>query len=103
MDYRYSSDKGLARIALAGRIEAQDTAKLKEPFAQAESTGFRLVELDFGGVAYIGSAGIATLLQMHKLLNSRGGSLRIVNARANIASMFQSLKLDRLFQMPARG
>lgn len=103
MDYRYNSTKDLARIALAGRIETTDAAKLKEPFARAAAEGLKHVELDFGAVAYIGSAGIATLIQMHKWLGAQGGSLCIVNARADLASMFQSLKLDKLFKMPPRA
>ncbi len=102
MDYRYSAGQDMARVALAGRIEAEDTPKLKEPFLRAETQGLARVELDFSAVAYIGSAGIAALMQMHKMLAARGGSLCIVNSPANIASMFRSLKLDRLFQMERR-
>jgi anti-anti-sigma factor len=99
MDCRYRSTQGLARIELAGRIESEDTSRLREPFLRAQTAGLNRVELDFSGVVYIGSAGIATLLQMHKAVTTRGGSLCIVSPPSNIASMFRSLKLDKLFEI----
>ncbi|MBI5523118.1 MAG: STAS domain-containing protein [Desulfarculus sp.] len=99
MDYRYSSQGDLARVAIAGRIEAQDAPRLKEPFQRLREEGLRRVELDFAGVAYIGSAGLAVLMQMHKLLSTQGGAIRIVNCPAAIASLLRSLKLDRLFNL----
>lgn len=97
MEYRYTRQGGLARMALTGRIEAQDTPRLKESFLRLESEGLRQAELDFAEVAYIGSAGLAVLVHMHKVLSARGGEVRIVNCPANIASLLKSLKLDRLF------
>jgi anti-anti-sigma factor len=99
MDYRYDGQQVPPCISLAGRIEADDAHKLKSPFLQVITAGHKSVELDFAGVVYIGSSGIATLLQAHKSLAARGVSLRIVNTPVNIASLFKSLKLDKMLDL----
>lgn len=70
VDYRYSNEKDLARVALAGRIETGYVAWLKEPFQRAYTQGLKHVELDFGALAHIGSSGIAVLIQAQKILES---------------------------------
>lgn len=102
MDYRYNGQQVPPRITVAGRIESDDAQRLKEPFLKALNAGHKDVELDFAGLAYIGSSGIATLLQAHKALAARGVSLHIINTPINIASLFKSLKLDQLFDLSLR-
>jgi anti-sigma B factor antagonist len=97
MHYQYSSQKGKALVALSGRIEQTDMDKLKEPFQKAANDSALHVEVDFSGVTYIGSSGIAVLMQAHKRFSERKGQLTITSPNANIASLFKTLKLNKLF------
>ena len=102
MDYTYQAQDGQARIEITGRIDQQDINKLKEPFLRLEVDAVERVELDFKNVSYIGSTGIATLLQLHKRLASRGGGLNLVNLSPDMANLFEALKLDRIFGIGVR-
>ena len=97
MHYQYSSQKGRALVLLSGRIEQTDMDKLKEPFQKAVNDNALQVELDFSGVTYIGSSGIAVLMQMHKRFTERKGQVSITKPNANIASLFKTLKLNKIF------
>lgn len=93
MECRYASRDGLARIELSGRLDQQGMIALKQALLRVESEEIQRVDLDFRGVTYIGSTGIAALLQLHKRLTSRGGSLGLNNLSEDISSLFATLKL----------
>ncbi|MCA1990306.1 MAG: STAS domain-containing protein [Desulfarculus sp.] len=84
-------------IQLTGRIDQTGLANLKTTLGLAEAAKARQVDLDFAGVSYIGSTGIALLVQFYKHLNQSGGKLRVRNLSSNIQEVFRTLKLDKVF------
>lgn len=84
-------------IQLSGRIDQAGLANLKTALGLAEAAKVRLVEMDFAGVGYIGSTGIALLVQFHKHLAQNGGRLLVRNLSPNLQEVFRTLKLDKLF------
>lgn len=86
-------------ISLCGRIDQQQVNEIKMLLAMAEASRAMEVELDFAGVSYIGSTGIALLVQFYKGLSSRGGRMAIKNLSPSIADMFRTLKLHQFFDL----
>ena len=52
----------VAVVELRGLIDGSAEARLQEAYASAEATGARVVLLNFGGVTYINSTGIALVV-----------------------------------------
>lgn len=86
-------------ISLGGRIDQQRVNEFKMPLAMAEASRAMEVELDFAGVSYIGSTGIAILVQFYKGFSGRGGRMTIKNLSPSIADMFRTLKLHQFFNL----
>jgi anti-sigma B factor antagonist len=55
---------GVARIVLSGQLDRTGEATLMEAYARATKTEPTEVEIDFGGVDYINSTGIALIVRV---------------------------------------
>jgi anti-sigma B factor antagonist len=84
-------------IQLTGRLDQSGLANLRTALGLADAAKARQVDLDFAGVSYIGSTGIALLVQFYKHLNQNGGQMRVRNLSSNLQEVFRALKLDKLF------
>jgi anti-anti-sigma factor len=74
-----SGDGERARIALRGRIDREGDAALSEASSRAAALGPSVIELDFSGVDYINSTGIALIVRLlaearrdHREVRARG-------------------------------
>jgi anti-sigma B factor antagonist len=74
-----SGDGLRARIILRGRIDREGDAALAEASSRAGALGAPVVELDFAGVDYINSTGIALIVRLlaearrdHREVRARG-------------------------------
>ncbi|MFH1060366.1 MAG: STAS domain-containing protein [Pseudomonadota bacterium] len=86
-------------ISFSGRIDQQQVSEFKMPLAMAEASRAPEVVLDFSAVSYIGSMGIAVMVQFYKGITARGGRMSLVNLSPNIAEMFRALKLHQFFNL----
>jgi anti-sigma B factor antagonist len=74
-----SGDAERARITLRGRIDREGDASMAEASSRAAALGAPVVELDFAGVDYINSTGIALIVRLlaearrdHREVRARG-------------------------------
>jgi anti-sigma B factor antagonist len=58
-----------------------------------------LLCVDFGGVSYIDSSGIATLVEGLKGMMTYGGRLKLLGIPERIAEIFTFSKLDKVFDI----
>src|SRR5262249_27501884 len=64
----------------------------------------RRVVVDLSGVQFIDSAGCGTLLQLHKLLQARGGGLKGCCGSPSVPALFGRGRMQRvLAASPTRG
>ncbi len=84
-------------IQLAGRIDQGGLVNLKTALGLADAAKVKQVDLDFSGVSYIGSTGIALMVQFYKHHSQNGGKMRVLNLSNNLQEVFRALKLDKLF------
>lgn len=97
MTHQVNRDGDTLDIQLAGRIDQAGLVNLRTALGLAQAAKARQVDLDFAGVSYIGSTGIALLVQFYKHLNQSGGKMRVRNLSTNLQEVFRTLKLDKLF------
>ena len=78
----------LLKILPAGWIDTL-TAEEFENTILENLEGMEELVIDFGDVEDISSSGLRVLMKLHKLMQGRKG-LKILNARANVAEVFEA-------------
>lgn len=84
-------------IDLEGELDTYSCPAVREIIVRLVDEGKKLLLLNMGGVEYIDSAGLGTLVGGLKRTNEHGGQLKIVNANDQIQKVFNITGLVRVF------
>ncbi len=84
---------------LNGEININTSPELRKVFDELAEKKAAKVVLDLGGVPYIDSSGLATLIEMLRRMKRYDGKLRLCNLSEKIRSLFEITKLTKLFEM----
>ncbi len=94
VDYR-----GKKVIALSGDIDMYSSPVLREKLLNLIKRKIPTLCVDFKGVSYIDSSGIATFVEGLKCMKSYGGRLQFFGIPKGIMEIFSFSKLDRVFEI----
>jgi len=94
VDYR-----GKKVIALSGDIDMYSSPVLREKLLNLVKRKIPTLCVDFKGVSYIDSSGIATFVEGLKCMKSYGGRLQFFGIPKGIMEIFSFSKLDRVFEI----
>lgn len=83
MEYTMDRDRGHLTVKVDGKLDAQTAPELERGMSKALD-GVTEVEFDLSGLDYISSAGLRILFASYKLMDKRGGELRVTNATGNV-------------------
>ena len=70
---------------------------LKDKIQSLLQQGKRKLVLDLGGVAYVDSAGLGQLVQIHATAKNQGGALKLVNTTKKLKDLLVVTKLVTVF------
>lgn len=84
-------------LEIKGRIDALTTPKLEEECQRLIDQGEKALILDLGGVEYISSAGLRTILIIARRLNSLEGKIRFCGLQGMVKEVFSISGLNSLF------
>ena len=87
------------KVSIVGSIDERGAEDLKRRFSEIDAAKVKEVVFDFGGVSFIGSAGIGKLLLFYRNVASHGGKITIENMSKDIFTMFKVVKLDKIFNI----
>ncbi|HEY1422727.1 MAG TPA: STAS domain-containing protein [Candidatus Acidoferrum sp.] len=91
---------GAVVVDLTGKIAlAEGTALLRDTIRNILEQGNNRIVLNLEAVEYIDSAGIGELIRTHASVRSRGGQLKLVNARGNVYGLLKITRLDNVFDI----
>ena len=93
-----SKDGGVAIITLDGRLDLLTSADVKRELGSAVDGGHRRLIVDLGGVTFIDSSGLGTLIGGLKLTRQAGGDLRIARPTDQARLVLQLTTLDRVLR-----
>jgi len=85
-------------VQVSGRIDAEAAPGFEFSCVQQVHGWEKLVVLDLGGVSYISSGGLRSLLVIGKYQQQRGGVLRLANLAPTVVQIFEQSRFDSLFQ-----
>ena len=99
MDVKTRADGNRVYVSIIGRVDARSAPSLEKALTEIAAGGCTEVILDFKETRFIGSSGIGKLLLFQKQFSTKGGTVSAINLNSEITRLFQSAKLDKLFNI----
>ena len=85
-------------VTLTGRLLLGNAcADLEALLLRLVGRGAKTLIFDLRGVSHMDSTGMGRFIEAHRLLQSIGGSMRMVAATGAVREMFQVTRLDTIF------
>jgi anti-anti-sigma factor len=84
-------------MEVKGRLDAVNSAKLEEEGQAWIDRGEKTLVMDLGGVDYISSAGLRTILVLARKLNGSGGQIRFCGLKGMVREIFSISGFNSLF------
>jgi anti-sigma B factor antagonist len=90
---------GVAIVKLTGDItlNAGSDVHLKDKIQSLIQQGHKQLIIDLGGVAYVDSAGLGQLVQIHTTATRHGGRLKLLNVTKRLNDLLVVTKLVTVF------
>jgi anti-sigma B factor antagonist len=99
MKIEIGDNSGTKVIAISGDIDMHTSPDLRKELMRLVQKKVSPLYVDFRGVSYIDSSGIATFVEGLKCMMTYGGKLKFIGIPERIMEIFCFAKLDRVFEM----
>lgn len=84
-------------LALEGEIDLHRSPQVKESLEPLIAQKVPRILLDFSGVTYVDSSGLATMIETLQRIQSYGGKLAMFGLRESVRNIFEIARLDQIF------
>ncbi|MEF9438713.1 MAG: STAS domain-containing protein [Candidatus Mariimomonas ferrooxydans] len=101
MNIEITDHKGNKVIAVSGDIDMYSSPALRKELLSLIDKKAANLLVDFSGVSYIDSSGIATFVEGLKMMKAGGygGRLKLIGMPEGIMEIFRFSKLDNIFEI----
>jgi anti-sigma B factor antagonist len=93
MQTREQHDNGIAVLVIEGEIDLACSPELRELLHAFAKKKTPVLVLDFNGVEYVDSSGLATLVEYVRLAQPFGGKFGMVGVSARVRTIFDLVRL----------
>ncbi|MBW2056748.1 MAG: STAS domain-containing protein [Deltaproteobacteria bacterium] len=90
---------GAAIVSVHGEVDLYSSPGLRQEIVQWAQKRIRSLIVDLGGVTYMDSSGIATLVEGFQLTKTYGGRFSIASPGPAIQEVLRFAHLDRIFHI----
>ena len=87
MDVRVEKEKENLKITVIGKVDT-GTAPAFDRAVEENAEGVTSLILDLGQMPYTSSAGLRVVLKAQKMMNARGGLMKVVNVQPDVLEIF---------------
>ncbi len=98
MEYELQQDEQKLVVTLIGRLDAQSAPELEEAMEKSLD-GITDVVFDMTDLDYISSAGLRILLAAYKLMEKRGGSMKLTNVSEEVVAILKMSGFIAIFEI----
>ena len=85
-------DESTKLVTVVGKLDTTSSPQFDEDIAPALSSDALIAVLDLADLTYISSAGLRSVFKARKAMESRGGSLLLVNIQPQVQKVFEIVK-----------
>ena len=86
-------------ISFSGSIYVEEAARIRSNLIEYIEKGHKNFIIDLGGVDYIDSSGLGTLVNIHRRSMQKGGSLVITGIHGLVKELFEMTRLDTVLDI----
>jgi len=86
-------------VSVAGSVDIYSSPELRGELKVALDAKARPLVIDLGGVSFVDSSGLATLIEGLQKVQAYGGKLLLCNLTPKVLGVFQLANLDHIFQI----
>jgi len=86
-------------VLITGDIDLESSPKLREFLKPLSSKKTPLLLLDFSGVNYIDSSGLATLIEYFQAVQGFKGKLALACLSPRVKNVFEIVRLEQIFSL----
>jgi anti-sigma B factor antagonist len=101
MAMKTENKNGAIVCYMEGEIDINTAPDMKKNFEKILAKKVPKMVINFSKVTYVDSSGLATLVEILKLMRTYDGKLRLSNLSPKIKSLFEITKLEKLFEIMA--
>ena len=84
-------------LSITGDIDMHGSPQLKQSFEPMIAKKMDRVLVDFTGVTYIDSSGLAVFIEAMQRIQAYGGKFAFYGLRDNVRGIFELARLDQIF------
>ncbi len=99
MEINIQKMNDIALCIIVGEININNSPELRKAFDELISADEKKVVVDFSGVPYADSSGLATLIEMFQRLQKIDGHLKLSHLDQKVKNIFEITKLTKLFEI----
>jgi anti-sigma B factor antagonist len=86
-------------ISISGDIDLESSPQLRDFLKPKATQKTPRLLLDFGGVSYIDSSGLATLIEYFQSVQGFGGKLALAALSPRVKNVFEIVRLEQIFAL----
>jgi anti-sigma B factor antagonist len=86
-------------VSITGDIDLESSPKLREFLKPKSTKKTACLLLDFSGVNYIDSSGLATLIEYFQAVQGFGGKLALASLSPRVKNVFEIVRLEQIFSL----
>jgi anti-sigma B factor antagonist len=91
--------EGIAILHLKGRLTVGEASSIRDNVNTALASGHKNVIFDLGGVDYIDSTGLGSMVICYTTIKKNGGALKLVNPNKRNIELLLLTKLHTIFEV----
>jgi anti-sigma B factor antagonist len=99
MDIDVSEEGKVTLVRLSGDLDAATGPRLADELDRLWTEGRRQFVLDLGGVPFIDSGGLSTLVRLFKRVRGGAGRLGLAALQPAVRRVFELTRLERAFDV----
>jgi anti-anti-sigma factor len=92
-------DGKTARVKVEGEVDLHRSTQLQKELMDLMDKGPQKVVLDLGGVPYMDSSGVASLVKLLSRAKKHNVELELVNLQPKVRSIFEITRLSNVFHI----
>ena len=86
-------------ISISGDIDLESSPQLRDFLKPKAAQKVPRLLLDFSGVNYIDSSGLATLIEYFQAVQSFNGKLALASLSPRVKNVFEIVRLEQIFSL----
>jgi anti-sigma B factor antagonist len=93
------SEENIPVVSIAGDIDLESSPQLRDFLKPKSVKKTPALLLDFTGVNYIDSSGLATLIEYYQAVQGFKGKLALANLSPRVKNVFEIVRLEQIFSL----